>query len=106
MTDESRANVSAEALNRLRALVEFGERSTPNEGSGIMVGLFDLRDALAEISRLRADRPSKELISEMAKQASLGHKRFCVGVHEHEGGELEYEWINWTDAFRRISEVG
>ena len=42
------------------------------------------------------------LLAEMAKQASLGHKRFCVGIHEHEGGELEYEWIDWTDAFASL----
>lgn len=57
-----------------------------------------------------ADRPVENelrpLISEMAKQASLGHKRFCVGMHQHDSGEVEEEWIDWSEAFRRISEVG
>src|SRR5882672_4802704 len=49
--------------------------------------------------------PAKEetpLLGEMIAQAMLGHKRFCIGAHEHEGSELEYEWIEWTQAFARL----
>lgn len=41
--------------------------------------------------------------AEMAKQAALGHKMFCVGAHEHEGGEYEYEWISWDEAFAKLA---
>ena len=41
-------------------------------------------------------------VGEMAAQASLGHKRFCVGIHDY--GELgtEEEWVDWSDAFAPI----
>lgn len=38
-------------------------------------------------------------MAEMAAQASIGNMRYCLGTHEHEGGELEYEWIDWSIAF-------
>ena len=47
----------------------------------------------------------QRLAGEMMAQASLGHKRFCVGTHEHEGGELEYEWVDWKEAFARLRRL-
>ena len=44
----------------------------------------------------------QRLAGEMMAQASLGHKRFCVGTHKHEGGELEYEWVDWKEVFARL----
>ena len=45
---------------------------------------------------------AKPLAAEMVKQIRLGHAQFCVGAHEHEGGELEYEWIDWDDALDNL----
>ena len=44
-----------------------------------------------------ADRDA--LIGEMAKQASLGHRQYCLGIHILEGGEQVPEWVEWTEAF-------
>ena len=41
------------------------------------------------------------LATEMAAQASLGHRRFCVGVHE----DGENEWCDWSDAFARLAAL-
>lgn len=54
---------------------------------------LDAAPRLAEVDRLAA---------EMAKQASLGHTQYCVGVHVLEGGETVPEWMPWPDAFARL----
>lgn len=52
----------------------------------------------------QTDEPKlSPLAAEMAKQAALGHKQFCIGAHEHEGGEYEYEWIDWQEAFEKLA---
>jgi hypothetical protein len=45
------------------------------------------------------------LATEMAAQASLGHRRFCVGVHDHGELGVEEEWIDWSDAFARLAAL-
>lgn len=45
------------------------------------------------------------LAAEMAKQASLGHEQFCLGVHTHDNGELEEEWIDWSEAFEKLAVI-
>lgn len=42
------------------------------------------------------------LVAEMAKQASLGHKRFCVGIHDHGELGVEEEWEDWSATFARF----
>lgn len=39
---------------------------------------------------------------DMAKQASLGHKLFCVGFHDHGELGVEEEWVSWDDAFASL----
>jgi hypothetical protein len=43
--------------------------------------------------------PLVERVREMAKQASLGHTRFCVGIHDHGAFGVEEEWVDWDQAF-------
>lgn len=55
-------------------------------------------------------QPLSELATEMAKQASLGHTQFCVGVHTYPDGFLgatfeHEEWISWPDAFARLAAI-
>lgn len=66
-----------------------------------------LRDEISSLrsTALTRDEAEAPLVGEMIAQARLGHKRFCVGAHEHEGGELEYEWIDWSEAFARPSSL-
>lgn len=49
-----------------------------------------------------ARRDATELESEMAVQAALGHKRFCVGWHDHGPAGVEEEWIDWSEAFAML----
>lgn len=48
----------------------------------------------------------RTLMAEMAKQASLGHKRFCVGIHDYGHLGVEEEWIDWPEAFQRLAAKG
>lgn len=41
-------------------------------------------------------------VREMAAQAARGHKRFCLGYHEHAGGQVEEEWVDWSAPFGRL----
>jgi hypothetical protein len=49
-----------------------------------------------------SDTPPVGLEAEMAKQASYGHKEFCVGVHPET--DL-YVWRPWTEAFAKLRAV-
>lgn len=53
-------------------------------------------------SRAVAEARRNGLAGEMAKQASLGHTRYCVGIHTHDDGQVEEEWIEWSEAFARL----
>lgn len=44
----------------------------------------------------------RPIINEMIEQAKRGHKQFCAGVHWHENGDYEYEWISWEEAFEQL----
>jgi len=50
-----------------------------------------------------ANAVTEELMREMAKQAALGHKQFCVGVHEMDGHAPQAEWVEWTEAFADLA---
>lgn len=78
-----------------------------------------LRIALREVlEEFLSDRPSGEtavvdpsrpayteadlLFTEMLAQARRGHSRFCVGIHTHDDGQTEEEWVDWEIALRRL----
>ena len=42
------------------------------------------------------------LLTEMVAQAERGHERFCVGIHTHENGQVEEEWVSWPNAVLRL----
>ena len=52
---------------------------------------------------MSAANVTEELMREMAKQAALGHKQFCVGVHEMDGHAPQAEWVEWTEAFADLA---
>lgn len=52
------------------------------------------------------DDRRERMAAEMAKQASLGWKRFRLGARPSRGdGRDEWEWIEWADAFANLAAL-
>lgn len=47
-------------------------------------------------------RAAQELAVEMAAQIALGHRRFCVGWHDHGPAGVEERWEDWKMPFGRL----